>query len=196
MRRAAKELYLNIKLQLNCPALQTTVSPKWLMCIRILKTYVLVSSSFVLVSVYPTFFCLRTRRKWNLPEEYFTSTVNSSYRILLSITQSSNLKLPTKNDIINYTAVAFCFRLDYISPDYIFRVIQWSPYMCLIAKTEIIIAFLFLLISEFLDEKFCVKYFSVKYLPEIFHKVFIFWKDVSCSVVYCQFSVSIRLKLM
>lgn len=121
---------------------------------------------------------------------------NSSYRILLSITQSSSLKLPTKNDIINYTAVAFCFRLDYISPDYIFRAIQWSPYMCLIAKTEIIIAFLFLLISEFLDEKFCVKYFSVKYLPEIFHKVFIFWKDVSCSVVYCQFSVSIRLKLM
>lgn len=101
MRRAAKELYLNIKLQLNCPALQTTVSPKWLMCIRILKTYVLVSSSFVLVSVYPTFFCLRTRRKWNLPEEYFTSRVNSSYRILLSITQSSSLKLPTKNDIIN-----------------------------------------------------------------------------------------------
>lgn len=107
MRRAAKELYLNIKLQLNCPALQTTVSPKWLMCIRILKTYVLVSSSFVLVSVYPTFFCLRTRRKWNLPEEYFTSRVNSSYRILLSITQSSSLKLPTKNDIINYTALLF-----------------------------------------------------------------------------------------
>ena len=73
----------------------------------------------VLASVFPTF--VITRRKRSLPEEQI---INSTYR-LLSIMQSSSLKLPTKiKGIINYPALPFVFAWITFSPDNIFHVIQ------------------------------------------------------------------------